>query len=789
MSWLTGVRVLEVGEMVAVPYATKLLADLGADVIKIEPPHGDRARRRGPFPADHPDNPEASGLFLALNTNKRSVVADLRTEVGRNQLAALVAEADIVMHDFGAAEATQVGLDPDQLLANRPELVICALTPFGQTGPQADWVAEEITVVQGGGWGWQIPGDGTDPDLPPLTVPGWTSHCQAAMAAAFAALGAHTKSASSGIGEFIDMSILAHVSAMLEASFAAWTYAGEIASRNDGRFLTPWGIYRCADGLVFLVCVEQDQWERLVEFMGSPDWAQLDIFSDLEGRAANQDVLNLYLEEWTSQRNVEDLFHEAQARRICVAPLFTMSDLAAQQHLVERGFFHDVDHPVAGKVSHLGSPAALTPNPWSLRSPAPLLDEHAGQSFVYRAQPAPSAVAEPAQRTARPLEGVRVIDFSWVWAGPFCTMHLAHLGAEVIKIESSKRPSLGRRLAITNAAGIEPTMNTNGYFNQWDQAKLSIEVDLGEAGAIDKVLALIADGDVVVDNYATGVMDRLGLGDDVLHDANPNLIIASVTGYGHTGPLRDYMGYGPTTCPLSGLSSMTGHVDGPAVEAGLSIGDPAAGLTAAFTIVAALYNRTQAEPDQPTGARVDVALWEATAVNAVEAWMTHALGGDVAGPNGNRDRLIAPHGVFACDGDDEWVSIACTTDEQWARLAEEIGDTAGDQRFATFAERKMHETEIETIVGEWTATRDKWQITTALQALGIAAYPSLSCPEVEQNPQLIARDFFEHFDHPEVGVRANTGIPWRTRNTTNGVMHRAPLMGEHDFLLDRTVED
>lgn len=773
---LSDVRVLEVGEMVAAPYAAKLLADLGAEVIKVEPLGGDRARRHGPFPPDAPGDREQSGLFLGLNTNKLSIEVDLDTAAGRSLLASLVAQADIVVHGLGAIRAKEVGLDGTALLERHPGLVVCALTAFGHTGPQAEWQAEEITIVHGGGWGYLIPGDDPDPTAAPLTVFGHPANCQAGMAGAFAALGGYLKSQQTGIGEFIDLSTMAHVSAMLEAAFIGWSYVGHIAKRNDGRLLTPWRIFQCSDGLIFLVTVEQDQWERLVEMMGKPDWAELEVFATIEDRAMNQDLLNLYIEEWTSQHRVEELFHEGQSRRVCFAPVFTMADLARQAHLIERGFFHQADHTGAGTLTHMGAPYKMTPDPWNLRSAAPRLGEHAGAEFTPREQRrAPGNPVDATARRRRPLEGVRVIDFSWVWAGPFCTLHLGFLGAEVIKIESAQRPGLGRRLPI-HPPDLEPTLNTSGYFNQWEQGKKSVELDLTDPVSIQTVLELVATADVVVDNYATGVMDRLGLSDDVLRDANPDVIIASVTGFGHTGPLCDYMGYGPTTAPLSGLTSMTGHVGGRPEEAGISFGDPAAGMSAAFAIMAALVGRWR--DDEP--ARVDVSLWEATAANAIEGWMGHVLGAPPVEPMGSRHPGAAPHGIFPSAGDDHWVSIACMSDEQWRTLAGLINSALpADPRFLSAHDRKTNEAELEAIVSAFTSTRDRWALTDELQSLGIAAYPSLSCPDVEANEQLIARNFWERFDHPEVGARTHSGIPWRTHNWANGVMHRAPLLGEH----------
>jgi crotonobetainyl-CoA:carnitine CoA-transferase CaiB-like acyl-CoA transferase len=787
MHRLTGVRVLEVGEMVGVPYATKLLADLGAEVIKIESPNGDPARHHGPFPPNASGDIEQSGLFLGLNTNKKSVVLALDTEHGRTTLANLVAESDIVFHDLGAERAAAVGLDADDLLERHPSLVVCAITPYGLTGPQAEWLGEEINVVHGGGWGRLIPGGATDRSIPPLTVSGHTAHYQAATAGALAALACYWNATETGVGDVIDLSVMAHVTSMVGESFVAWSYAGRIIERYGVRYSNPWRIFECKDGLIFLAVVEPDQWDRLVDMMGRPEWALQDKFSTNDGRAEHAAELNDHVEAWTRRHGVDELFRDGQARRICFAPVFDMADLAEQDQLVERDFFHQVEHPTAGTLTYLGPPYKMTPDAWELGAAAPRLGEHNGQGFAPRratATDAPEPDLSSLAANRRPLDGIRVLDFSWVWAGPYATMHLAQLGAEVIKVENAQRPSLGRRIDY-HPAGVTPTLNTSGYFNQWDQGKKSIELDLKDPADLAAAFELVASADIVIDNYATGVMDRLGLGDDALRAANPDVIIVSITGFGRTGPMSSYMGYGAATVPLSGLSALTGEPGGTPQEGGLPLGDAAAGLNAAFAAMAGLVMRRQGDD----AVRLDISLWEATAVNAVEAWMGVALGTPPGGPNGSRHPVSAPQGVFRCAGTDEWVSISCTTDEHWRGLATVLGDAvADDPRFATRADRKANEVLLEAMVQHYTADRDKWDVTRELQAAGVPAYPTLNCAELERNEQLSARDFWQRFDHPEVGRRTHGGVPWLTTRAPNGMPSRAPLMGEHTAAVLGTLD-
>jgi benzylsuccinate CoA-transferase BbsF subunit len=544
-------------------------------------------------------------------------------------------------------------------------------------------------------------------------------------------------------------------------------------------------MYECQDGLIFLVVPEEDQWERLVELMGNPEWTTWDIFAGRTNRIKNQDALKVYVEEWTRQWKVEDLFHAGQARRLCFAPVLTMAGLARQEQLRVRDFFVDVTHPRAGTLTHLGAPYQLQDPWWRIRRPAPLLGEHNIEVSSSKFQVPSSPPLTPQISSLKlPLNGIRVADFSWVWAGPYCTMHLAYLGAEVIKIESLARLDLMRRLPIA-PRGIKPGFDSSGPFNQWNQGKKSIRLNLGKAEGIALAKELIQQCDVVIDNFATGVMEGMGLGYEDLKKLKPDVIVVSISGYGHTGPLKDYMGYGPAIPPLTGLSALTGYPGGPPQELGVSIGDPNAGITAAVTICAALAARKRTGHGQ----YIDVSLWSAAAVLAAEGWMEYAMNGVEPPRQGNRDRWMAPHNCFRCLGEDTWVTIACGTEEEWQTLCRVTGHAhwVEDPRFRTASDRKVHEDELEQLITAWTTQHDRWEITTLLQGAGIAAFPSMSSKDLAEDVQLNTRGFFARLPHPEVGVQAHTGIPWLLTNAPNGVRSSAPLLGQHTDEVMRDV--
>jgi len=277
MHGLEGVKILELGTMVSAAYATKVMADLGADVIKVEEPQGDPARQRGPFPGGVVD-PEKSGLFLYLNTNKRGVTVDLSRQ--QSDLHRLVRWADVLVHNHPAPAMAARGIAYDIFRELNPRLVMCSITPFGLTGPHKDYHAYELTVAHAGGWAWLSPGASDRPDLPPLKAFGQQCDFQGGIAAATATLAAYTRALTTGIGEHIDLSVQAFIVSFLEQAIVYYSYLGRVASRLGQHYMYPWGMYECQDGLIFLVCAEEDQWERLVELWAIPSGPHGTFFLD-----------------------------------------------------------------------------------------------------------------------------------------------------------------------------------------------------------------------------------------------------------------------------------------------------------------------------------------------------------------------------------------------------------------------------------------------------------------------------------------------------------------------------
>jgi len=374
-----GLRVVECGDGVAAAYAAKLLADLGAAVVKVEPPGGDSTRRRGPFPGGEP-HPERSGLFLYLNANKRGVVLDLDREPDRAVLARLLGESDVLVSDLPAARLDAWKLSWPELHARHPALVTTAIAPFGLSGPHAAFEATDLTLWAAGGIAYlNGGGPGTD-DMPPLKAFGQQAGFQGGAHAAVATMGAlFGRARLAGAGQLVEVSIQECLASILELTYAYWPYMGLVASRLGHKPIQPLDFFECRDGWIYLCCIEEHQWRQFVELMGSPEWAEMDLFRDRLSRGANWDALKIFLQEWVREQSVRDLYEAAQARRVPFAPVSTMGDLLRSEHLAARGFFAELVHPVAGQVRYPGAPYQFRRTPWALRTPAPLLGEHTAE--------------------------------------------------------------------------------------------------------------------------------------------------------------------------------------------------------------------------------------------------------------------------------------------------------------------------------------------------------------------------------------------------------------------------
>jgi crotonobetainyl-CoA:carnitine CoA-transferase CaiB-like acyl-CoA transferase len=379
---LPNLRVLEIASLIPGPYCGKLLASLGADVIKAEPPGtGDSARRRGPFPDDDP-HPERSGLFLYINTGKKGITLDLENQSGRDLLRQLVARVDLVVHDCAPAKAAAVGLDAEALLAANPDVIVTAATPFGSSGPYADRQAGHLAVFHAGGEGWLLPNGAaldTFPDRPPIVAGANMGDYQAGLTAAVGALAAvyNRLGASRGPrGQAVDASAQ---EAQLSVGYMPIQRRESegITETRFSRYFRVGGVLPASDGYVELLTLEPRQFEGLLEFMGNPDWASSEMFRE---PGAHGPELNRRLREWFAQHPREWLYAEGQARGVPIAPYYTPSEVFQSPQQRERGFYSEVYHAATGPLEYAGAPFQLSETPTTLKR-APLLGEHNGEVY------------------------------------------------------------------------------------------------------------------------------------------------------------------------------------------------------------------------------------------------------------------------------------------------------------------------------------------------------------------------------------------------------------------------
>ena len=375
------------------------------------------------------------------------------------------------------------------------------------------------------------------------------------------------------------------------------------------------------------------------------------------------------------------------------------------------------------------------------------------------------------------LTGLRVLDFTWVWAGPICTMLLADMGAEVIKVESNRRLDTSR-IIPPFPDGENKGLNSGGQFNTYNRSKKTCALDLTKPEAVEIAKQLVLVSDVVVENFSPPVMARLGLDYEACRAVKSDIIYLSLSGYGATGPSREYVSYGMQLQAFAGFASLTGYVGGPPRNLGTPMSDTAGGLSGAFGVLAALHHRRVTGEGQ----YVDVSQCEVLVALCPEAVLDYVMNGRVHGRVGNRDDSMAPHGVYPCKGENKWVSIAVATEEEWQGLCQAIGrqDLTDAPRFSDSFVRYQNHEELDKIISAWTIEHGDYQAMHILQGKGVPASAVLSNSQMVRDPHLIERGFCVEDNHPETGKRTIPGFSWHLSDTPGKVRSHAPLFGQHN---------
>ncbi len=773
MQPLEGVRVLELATGVAGPYAGKLLADFGAELVKVEPPAGDRARAEGPFPDDVADG-EGSSLFLHLNTNKRSVVADATSMADRQLVARLAAWADLVLEGPEPETLAAFGVTP------RPGLVQVSVTPFGRSGPYAGWRGADIVSYAMGG-----PMNATGmADREPLKLAGNVVSVQCGNVAAVAALAALDLAASEGRSVVVDVSNFETQAGSIDrrGGLLMWRiFTGRDATRQGGHRagLIPAGVYPTIDGYV-QVLMAPNWLPKLAELLGDEELRDRLARPDWPDDAELPELLDTALHVWTLSRTKAEAMADAQAAGLGVTALHSPADVLADVHLAAREYWQHIEHPAAGPLVLPGPPARFD-DAWQLRRPAPLLDEHgpALRAVELSARPAPPTPSPPPASAARlPLEGVRVLDLTLVWAGPYGTMLLGDLGAEVIRVDNPNRfptatrgavprPRPGKSREIGELWGAFPNdepgarpWNRVGPFVVHARSKLGATLDTRTELGRETFLRLVEQADVLVENNSAKVLDRLGLGWEELRARNPRLILVRMPSLGLSGPYASFVGFGAHVEALCGLTHLRGYADlDQTANAGTYHMDPASGTTAAFLVLAALRRRELTGE----GGLVELAQAENLLHHVGEYLVDAGRGGPERTHDGNRHPTFAPQGCYRCVGDDHWAVLTVPDEATWLALCRvmDAPDLAADERFATAAGRRAHHDELDARIAAWTGTLDRWEVARRCQAEGVPAGPVLDESDLLVDPHLAARGFFRRNGSEDLGDWEFPGHLWR----------------------------
>lgn len=783
---LDGVRVLELASGVAGPFCARLFSDFGAEVLKIEAPGtGDETRSWGPFPGDRPD-PETSGTFYFLNTNKRSVVLAPESPEGRERLASLLADADVLVvgDSSGAGEGLRAfGWTQEAVAARHPDLVVISLSPFGLTGPLAGWKGHDLNAYHFSACGARYCGL---PDGEPLEHGTFSADFFAGYAAAAWGLACLLGRERIGGGQILDVSS----AEILGALFVGALNVGGLA--QDGRFdrrtggagmglAAPAGLVACRDGHVLVIALEKAQWRGLRTAMGDPDWARPEIFDDMWERGRNADLIYALLAQWARDRSKEEIMAVCQANGCPATAVYTMADLAKHPHLEARAALVELEHPRLGRVRSFGAPIRLPDCPGGPRRAAPLLGEHGDSGFAERPESsragrrAGARGANTAADRALPLAGLRVANFGWGLVGPTAGQLLGFLGADVIKIESRSRPDIQRTIPPFWQGIPDPdrSLQNHAFWAGNRSISLDLKSDEGRALARD----LVARSDIVIENFGRGVMERFGLDAASLCARDPRLVFASLSSTGRFGSLAGLRTYGNSLASLAGLDSLTGHADGRLQAMENAYADPLGGVIGALAILLALAHRERSG----RGQTIDYAQLEGVLQLVGPTFLDYVLNGRVGGALGNRHPVAAgaPHGVFPCRGVDRWLAIAVLSDVDWSGLVDAMGrpDWALAPAYAGRAGRVAGIGPLHACLAEWTRGFERDALASRLQSFGVAASPVCDVSDLLDHPQYRARGTFVEVEHP-LGFRETIYGAYVKCSRTRPAIRPGPAIGQ-----------
>ena len=780
---LAGLRVVdltvEVGEL-----AGRLLADLGADVVRVEPPGGSPARALPPFA------PGGTGLWwLYRNSNKRGLTLDLDVETDRARLHGLLGGADVLLDSAPPGARDAQGLGASALTARYPRLVVCSLTWFGLEGPYASYTATDDVVLAISGWLAAAGLSNRDPLLCPGSIP---SDAVGVMGA-LATLAALWQRRVTDRGQLLDLSAfeaVIQVDTWSVVNASAIANAGMDARRLRNAQDSLYPTIRTSDGWIRLVLLSPRQWRSLWEWMGSPEAFADPYWEQTFARFENRDVLHPMFEEFFAPMAMMDAAIEGQRRGIVITPILKPDDILADGHFASRETFVDAEIAPGLTVPVTAGFFQVDGTRAGYRAAAPSVGATDGGGWAAGAAPSDSdragEDAGPPAPAAGPLAGVRVVDFGHGGVGVQAGRMFAENGADVVKIETRSYPDFMRVIM-----GKEMTPS----FASSSRSKRSFGVDLKRPEGLELAKRLVAMADVVIENNSTGTMADLGLGYETLAELNPGLVYVSSQLLGSRGTRAMWLGYGPSVQAYGGLTDLWSYADGGPVGGNSNHPDLLVGHLCAVAGLAGLLRRERTGE----GAHCEVAQVEAVVATLGDLLLAEALAPRSVRPVGNDDERGAPWGVFRCAGDEdplnenpgseEWCVVCVRDDADWAALRTAMGDPewAADARWSTPDGRRAGRDELAGRVGTWTATLTPAEVGAACQAAGVPGAPMQYASQLLTDPQLVARGFLVNVEQPDAGPLTFDGAAFRASDMAPPHIGPAPRLGEHTREICRDV--
>jgi crotonobetainyl-CoA:carnitine CoA-transferase CaiB-like acyl-CoA transferase len=751
-AFLEGYRALDLTDLRG-QLCGRLLADLGMEVIKIEPPEGDPVRRLGPFKES--STGALSLAFAHLNANKSSTTVDLKSASGREYLLRLAQQCDVVLESLRPGTMDRMGLGYRDLSSVNPGIVMVSLSCFGQSGPRRNFEATDIVALAMGGLLY-VAGD---PSLPPCKPPESQAYYFSSLFAALGVVGALYRRNRTGKGDWVDVA-MQETLATQEHAIRLYANEGQIVKRQGSQHgqVAPARIFACRDGYVYLYVTRQ-HWKLFLEVwsdhpveLESPEWEN-NVF-----RRARVDYLNPLVEAFTRTRTKQELTSMFQERGVPCVPVNKPRDFTADEHVRERGFMVPVNYSQTGLVTQPAAPFMIDGSRPAVRA-APEL----GGWHLDEPDRAPSIRAAlgggESEPPGAPLDGMRVVSFDHVLAGPYGTTLLAELGAEVIKVES-RRGGLDPFRFF--GSGEDP--NLSPRFFEFNRNKRSLTVNLKRPQGPEIIKDLVRQSDAVLDNFSVDVMAKLGLAYKDLCKVKPDIVVLRMPGLGSSGSKRHYATVGTNITSFTGLTYLWNHVGqtDPPVGSQTVYPDYVSGVFAAVLVVASILYRERHQ----RGVSIDLSQAEATAF-MVGASLAGAetLGCDLQ-PAGNQSSWAAPHGCYPCKGEERWCVIAVETEEQWHALAGVIEQTiASDARFATRENRLLHQDELNGLIKGWTRKKDCYEVMESLQRVGVPCGVVQNGADLVADPHLRARGFIVEVEDSRLGRLILPGFPLRFTNS------------------------